>query len=291
MNGHIPAIPGQRRSALPLACMAALLAACSTLQLTYNNADVYLRWRGGQYFDFEAAAAAEFERRVDRFLSWHRRTALPQYARLAEEAAGRLADGLSQADLVWGYDAFQAQVREGLRAAAGEVADLLDALAPAQIEILEKRLAKQNREFAKDNVLEGTPEERRKKRLERNIERLDDWLGSVNEAQYERVRLYSVRAPLEDKMRDRDRKRLQREFVALLRARQAKETLAEWAVNWERNRDPAYDVARREHLQEYFRMLLDLDKTLSSAQRTHAVRRLQGFARDFAALAAGAGAN
>ena len=268
-----------------LACTAVLLAGCSAMQLSYNNADVYLRWRAGQYMDLDVAASAEFDRRIDRFLTWHRRSALAQYARLAEEAAGRLANGLSRADLAWGYEVIQAQLREGLRAAAGEAADLLDSLSPAQLASLEKRLAKENRDFVRANVLDGTPDERRKKRVERNVDRIEDWLGSLSEAQHEIVRLYSARAPLDDRMRYRDRMRLQDEFVALLRARQARETLAEWAVNWEMNRDPAYSAGRLQQLQEYFRLLLDLDKTLSSAQRAHLIRRLQGYARDFAVLA------
>ena len=43
---------------------------------------------------------------------------------------------------------------------------------------------------------------------------------------------------------------------------------------------------RKENLQEFYAMLLDLDKTLSPEQRGKAARRLRGFAGDFTALAA-----
>ena len=54
------------------------LSGCSAIQLGYRNADTLLYWRGGQYFDFDGEMRFEYERRVQRFLTWHRRSALPQ---------------------------------------------------------------------------------------------------------------------------------------------------------------------------------------------------------------------
>jgi hypothetical protein len=270
-----------------VAAVALLLSGCSAMKLAYENADTYLMWRGGQYFEFRGAAKEEYARRVQKFLAWHRRIALPQYAALADEAAARLARGLSQADLSWGYDAFQVQVRAGLRAAAAETAELLDALEPAQIASLERRLADDNRKFAKDYGLAKPAGERRKRRVERNVERMEDWLGTVSDEQLERIKLYAARAPLDEEGRDRERRRLQRELVLMLRAGEARARLAEWAVNWEQRREPEYEKARRAHREEYQGMLLDLDRTLTAAQRAHAVKRLRDFAADFRLLAAG----
>jgi hypothetical protein len=272
---------------LAVLALALLLGGCSAIKLAYDNADFLLNWRGGQYFDFQGEAKEEYGRRVQRFLAWHRRSALPQYAAIAEEAAARLARGLTQADLVWGYDSFQGQVREGLRMASAEAAELLDGLDPAQIAGLERRLEEDNRKFARDYGLAKPAAERRKRRVERNVERLDDWLGTVSEAQLERVRLYAQRAPLDEEGRDQERRRLQREFVLMLRERQARTGLAEWAAAWERNREPGYGKARLAHRAEYQEMLLDLDRMLSAAQRAHVVKRLRDFAADFRLMAAG----
>jgi len=280
-----------RLAARLVAALAILIAlsGCSAIQLGYRNADTLLYWRGGQYFDFEGEPRFEYERRVQRFLAWHRRVALPQYTRLAEDAATRLARGLSQADLVWGYDSFQVQLQQSLHAGTGEIGDLLDALTPAQIETFEKRLAKENRDYAREYRLGAAPEERRAMRIKRNVERLEDWFGTLTEEQIERVKLYSARAPLDDALRDRDRKRMQQELLAMLRARESKARLREWAAKWDRNRDAEFDFARNQNLQEYFAMLLDIDRTLSAEQRIRAVKRLRGFAEDFTALAVDGG--
>ena len=262
------------------------LSGCTAVQLGYNNADSLLHWRGGQYFGFENEQKAEFERRVQRFLAWHRKTELPRYARYADDLANRLSRGVSQGDLVWGYDAFQTYLRQSLRAGTGEIAALLDDLVPEQIERFQERLEKENRDFAKEYGLGEAPEERREIRVKRNIKRMEEWFGSLSDDQAERIALYSRRAPLDDELRLRDRKRLQRELVAMLKMKEARRKLVPWAVAWDQNRDPAFEALRRENLQEFYAMLLDLDKTLSPEQRGKAVRRLRGFAGDFTALAA-----
>lgn len=263
----------------------ALLSGCSATRLAYTNADVFLRWQANRYFDFNGEQSEALDTRIAFFLAWHRAEALPQYARLADEAGRRLARGLAREDLIWGYDALRAQTRESLRAAATEMAGLLDRLEPGQIDRLERRFAEDNRKFAREN-LSGTVEERRKRRVKRNLERLEDWFGPLTDAQLERVKRYSERAPQGyDEMRDRERKRLQSELVAILRAQEARQRLADWAPHWERNREPAHAAATRELVAEFFDMLLDLDRTLSAAQRAQAVTRVGEYVSDFEHLA------
>jgi hypothetical protein len=261
----------------------AFLPGCSVTRLAYNNADVFLRWQANNYFNFEAEQSDELDRRVAAFLDWHRAKALPQYARLGEEAAARMLRGIKRQDLEWGYDAVRAQMVEAFSAAASRGADLLDQLSPEQIAHLERRLAEENRKFAKEQ-LQGSMEERHKRRVKRNTELLEEWYGPLSEAQAERVRQHSARAPFSAELRDRDRKRIQAEFVAILRAREAKQRLAQWVQLWEAGREPAYAAASRAMRAEYYDLLLDLDRMLSSEQREHAAARLKRYAGLFESL-------
>ena len=255
---------------LALAC----LQGCSATRIAYENADVYLRWQANHYFDFQGEQSDELDRRLAGFLAWHRAKALPQYAPLADAAAARVLRGITREDLEWSYDAVQAQIRQALAAAAGEAAGLLDRLGPEQISHLERRLAEENRKFAKEQV-QGSMEERQKRRVKRNLERLEEWFGPLSEAQAGRVQRYSERAPLSAELRERDRRRRQAEFLAMLRAREAGRRLARWAQDWDAGREPAYAEASRATRAEYVELLLDLDRTLSMEQREHAARRLQ----------------
>jgi hypothetical protein len=162
---------------------------------------------------------------------------------------------------------------------------MLDRLTPEQVAQIERRLAEENRQFQRD-FLRAAERERRRKREKFVTGRLEDWVGKLSQAQYERVRDYAERMPLIDELRDRDRKRLQREVLAVIRARQARARLPELIGNWERGRDPAYVKALEAWRGQYYALLMDIDRTLGPAQRARALRQMQRYAEDFEALAA-----
>ena len=269
---------------LAAVCLVALAAGCSALGFAYSNADTWLRWQADRYLDLDAGQTRELDARIGAFLAWHRAEALPQYARLAEEAVARLERGASRDDLDWGYDAIREQSRAGLRRAGAELGGFLDRLTPAQIAHLEARFGEENRRYA-GRWLAGTPAQRRERRYRRLVQVLEDWLGELNDAQRERLRQYSESAPLDAEGRDRDRRRRQAELLAMLRARASAGRVGEWAADWERGRDPGFAAANRAARQGIVALLEELEHTLSAAQRQHAVRRLRGYARDFQVLA------
>lgn len=277
--------PRRRGSRWALLLLAlAFLQGCSVTRLAYDNADVFLRWQANNYFDFHGEQSEELDRAIAAFAAWHRAKALPRYAALSREAAARIARGITRADLEWSYDAVQGEIREALGAAAGETAGLLDRLDPEQIGHLEQRLAEDNRKFSKEQV-QGTMEERHQRRVKRNVERLEEWFGALTEAQVERITRYSARAPFSGALRERDRMRRQAEFVAMLRAREAKQRFSAWLQGWEQGREPSYAEATRATRAQYMDLLLDLDRGLSEEQRAHAAGRLQRYGALFENLA------
>jgi hypothetical protein len=255
------------------------------VRFAYDNADLYVRWQVHSYIAVEGQDADELDERIDEFHAWHRKNALPKYVTLAHEAAQRFADGLSRADVVWGYDSARAQARESLRKAAELVAPLLDRLTSEQIEAMEQRIAEANRTFYRDH-LRGSERERRARRARVAVNRLEDWVGKLTHAQVQRVREYAERAPLTEELRDRDRKRLQNDVVAIVRAREARARLAERVVSWEKGREPAYEAALDAWREQYFAMLIDVDRMLTHEQRARALGHMRRYAEDFEALAA-----
>lgn len=275
----------RRAFALGLAfAAAALFGGCAAIRIAYDNADHWVKWRASSYLELEPAEREALHDLVEDFHAWHRANALPRYAKLADEAARRLADNASREDLVWGYDSLRTQVRESMRVAAERVAPLLDRVGPDQLAHIERGFADDNRKFAKE-YLRGSEAERRKRRAKRTIERLEDWVGRLSQAQVERVRQYSEQAPLPDELRDRDRKRMQREFIEMVRAGEARKRLPDFVVHWERGRDPAYAAAHEAWKQALFALLHDIDRSLTPEQRARAVARLRAYSEDFAVLA------
>jgi hypothetical protein len=268
--------------------IASLVGACSTVRLAYESADSYLRYRANSYLDLDAKGSEELDARIDEFFAWHRKNALPQYARFAEDAAGRMHKGLSPDDLLWGYDSLVAHARQSLRVAAERMAPLLDRLTPQQMAHMEKRFAEDNRKFAREH-LRGSEAERRKRRAKRWEDRLEDWLGNLSPLQRETVRRFSERTPLYEELRDRDRRRMQAELLEMIHKREAQTRLADWIAHWERGRDPAYRAASERFREELGALLVELDKTLSAEQRNRAEARLRRYAEDFRTLARRAG--
>jgi hypothetical protein len=265
---------------------AALLASgCSTVRFAYENADAYLRWKAGTYVDLQGEEADELDERIEQLHAWHRKNALPKYAHLTHEASRRFADGVSRADLDWGYDAVRGQARETLRKAAELAAPMLDRLTPAQLAQIERRFAEENRQFRRD-VLRGSERERRRKRARFVIDRLEDWVGKLSQAQVDRVREYAERMPLIDEFRSRERRRLQGEVLAIIRARQAQARLPEQVANWDRGREPAFVTALGAWREQYFALLVDIDRSLSTEQRGRALAHLRRYAEEFETLTA-----
>jgi uncharacterized protein DUF6279 len=268
--------------------LAWLLGGCSALRIAYENADTYLHYRAKSYLDLDSKASEELDERIDEFFAWHRKNALPQYARLSEDAAKRVAKGLSREDIVWGYDSMVAHARQSLRVAAERIAPLLDRLTPQQVAHMEKRFAEDNRKFEKEN-LRGSERDRRRRRAKLTEERIEDWVGNLSPAQVEKVKQFSERTPLYDELRDRDRKRMQAELIDMIRKREVQKRLPDWIANWDRGRDPAYLAASERLRQEYGALLLELDKTLAPEQRNRALANFRRYAEDFRVLARRAG--
>jgi hypothetical protein len=268
--------------------LAWLLGGCTALRIAYENADTYLHFRAKSYLDLDAKASEELDERIDEFFAWHRKNALPQYARISEDAAKRVAKGLSREDIVWGYDSMVAHARQSLRVAAERIAPLLDRLTPQQVAYMEKRFAEDNRKFDKEN-LRGSERERRRRRAKLLEERLEDWVGKLSPVQVEKVKQFSERMPLYDELRDRDRKRMQAELIDMIRKREAQKRLPDWISNWDRGRDPAHNAASERFRQEYAALLLELDKTLTPEQRNRAQANFRRYAEDFRVLARRAG--
>jgi hypothetical protein len=263
---------------------ACVLASCTVVRMAYESADKYLHYRANQYLGLDAKGSEELEERIAEFVAWHRRNALPHYARLSDEAARRVSKGLAPGDIAWGYDALVGHARQGLWVGAERIAPLLDRLTPQQIAHMEKRFAEDNRRFARDN-LRGTEADRRKRRAKRVEQRLEDWVGSLSREQRQKVQRFAERAPLYDELRERDRKRMQAELLDMIRRREAERRLPDWVAHWERGRDPAHAAASERFRKEYGELLLELDRTLSAEQRARAEANLRRYAEDFRVLA------
>jgi hypothetical protein len=268
--------------------LAASLAACSTVRLSYDNADWLLARMAGRYVDLSDGQARAFKTGLSQIHAWHRAEELPRYAQVFDQAAGRLARGLSRQDVEWAVQAVRGRARVLGEQAAGEIAPVLRTLSDRQVAEMEREFDEDNRRFAQTH-LKGDGSRLTARRADWLCEKLEDWLGELSAAQHARAdagrglpgdaanAARGAQAPPGGVPGAGAEHRSSPELDPRLAA-----FLADPAAG--RAESNRLAMARWE--RQFVDMLVDLDRSLTPGQRQHAVAKLRGYAGDFRALAA-----
>jgi len=221
--------------------------------------------------------------------AWHRQTQLPDYAVLLDNVQLRIAAGATEADALWLADAFQARIAAMVRHAWKDAAALLATLSDEQIRAARREFDQRNRKFARDIGLGAAPDEQRRLRADRHLERIEHWTGSLDPAQAARVREMSRALPLLTEQRYQERLRRQGEFFELLQQRRQTDTFAprlrDWLLDWSRSRPSAYQAQHNEFVQASARMHVALLAMLTPEQRRHVSATIERYQRTFRDLA------
>lgn len=267
-----------------------LIAGCSGLRIGYRHADTFLLWRADEYFDFDARQKQDFSARLERLLTWHRYEQLPEYAAFISTAVMKAQDGLRREDLVWFVDGFKARYRVIVERGAGDAAAVLATITPEQILELQKQWDKNNRKFAGDRELDGTPADRKRARLKLALGSIKDWAGSLADEQEQRIAALLDPIPHIDHLRHLDRIRRQKEFLELLKLRADKQAfqpkLHAWLMEWEHGRSAEFARRSSEVYEMRMQFYIAVEKVLTPEQRRHVLRRLQEYADDFREMSA-----
>ncbi|MBL8518263.1 MAG: hypothetical protein JNM76_14990 [Betaproteobacteria bacterium] len=266
---------------------AGLLAACSMAGMAYNNVVPLASWYVDDYVDLDDAQMARFREGLSRLQAWHRKSELPEYSRVLEDAA-RKVDGKVSVDDVSGLYADGRRLANRLTdRALPDFADILLTLTPDQIASIEARLARDNEKMRKERLAPATAR-REQERLDRFVRNMESWLGEMGAAQKALIRERLALLPAGDALRLADRRRLQGDFLALLRnpppKPQFEAALRRILLNPEEGRDPAYQAHAREWRAQTTALFADLLAMSTPAQREHLKRKLRGYASDVTAL-------
>lgn len=264
-----------------------LLGACNTLQFSYNNAEAVLRYLAWEYLDVDTEQSDSLQDQFGRLRSWHRSNELPAYLSALRAARERFSRGLAPADIEWAAATVRSHYRLLAERAVRVAAPVLVTLRAEQIGALEKKFAKENARYA-EQWIAGEDKSRHRRRMERMVDQLEDWTGRLNESQRKLVERFVIGHPGDFERRLEERRRWQREAVALLkRHKSASELEAPLARLFA---EP--DIGRpREYLQETRRwesdlagLIVELHATLDADQRARVLRKLDRYSDDFRAL-------
>lgn len=267
-----------------------LLTGCSAVRVVYNQADTVLAWMAHDYFDLDPAQKHEFNKRIDTLLAWHRQEQLPDYARFLGEMKQRAQRNITRDDALWLIEGTKSRFRVIAEKGTPDAVDLLATLTSDNIHALEKEFAKVNQKFTREYKLGGTQEDRRRARLDRTLKRIRDWTGPLSHAQEERIAVLNNNIPYTDHLRQQERQRRQKEFLALLATRNNKAEFARalrpWLADWEKGRAPDVHAAIDDSYEKRITLSLEVQRMLTPQQRAHVQEKLQGYIEDLNALAA-----
>ncbi len=269
--------------------LAAALGGCgSVARIAYNHGDFALRMMANDYLDLQGDQEELVRAQLARFHEWHRREELPRYAGIFQGAADRLAQGLTRADVTWAFGAVRERYRVFMLQAADESAPVMATLKPDNYAALAKKFADTNAKFTKE-YLGPDQAQRDRARAKWLAERFEFFMGDLTDAQVAALERFVQSQPRINEVRLTDRKRRQHEFVELLRAYQASPELAErlrgYFVNWEGGRGVEHAKYARDWEERLVQLVLDVDATLTPAQRQRIVARFAALAEDCEVLA------
>lgn len=269
-------------------CLALLLGACSAVRVVYNQADTVASWMASDYFDFDPTQKQDFNARLNPLLKWHRQDQLPEYTKFLAEIKRRAEKLSSVDDARWLAEGIKVRYRQLTRKTAPEAAEVLATLNADNLRALEKAFDKDNDKFTRALKLNGKPDERRRARLERNVKRIRDWTGPLTNEQLARVTALSDALPDSDLLRLQDRKRRQKDFLALLANRQNKveltRALERFLADWETGRPPELQQGLNAAFDKRVALYLEVDRMMNAEQRAHMAKALQGYIDDVNAL-------
>jgi hypothetical protein len=287
-------LPHRLLSSLLAALSVAVCASCSeingsTVKLVYDHADWLLQQGIAHYVDLDKSQAQVLRTQIERLHRWHRTHELPLYADVLDDAARRVARGLTSEDVVWMFGV----VDERREIAAGRIADYFSPVVMTlrldQRSQIAAVFERDNARYARRDIDPG----REKTIASRTawLTRLTEyWTGELTAAQRGRIRAVNAATAGLPEARLDERRRRQRAFLQLVGSKEGESEihamLAALLQMPHAGADESYLGVLLQYRQELGRMILDIDRSLSERQRNTAVVRLHRLAHELRGLAA-----
>jgi len=274
--------------------LLALLGACSSLKLAYNNGDTLLFWWLDAYVDLTSDQKPGVKSDIGDLFRWHRKTQLQDYVQILHAGQRQLQGTPSVAELQADYREARTRAETVLMKAVPDIAELALKLTPAQIAAMETKFDKNNRDFRRKNM-KGDRTEQMKFRYKKSMEQFELWFGDFSREQEAAIRKASDARPLDNELWLDERMRRQQRILELARKIQQERPAQAVAEGWIREvirelfdrMDKPSD--RKAFFDAYLAGNVEFVHTVigltTPQQKEHAHKRIQGWIDDLHALA------
>jgi hypothetical protein len=253
----------------------------------YPHLEWLIPWYVSDYISLDDRQKNMLEERLLKQLDWHCRTQLAIYAETLR-AIGRdfttVAQPIEYSKIRSYCNQLMNLWHKLLHQIAPDITDILLTASDAQIAELFGHLKEQNQKL-KERYADLQPSELDENRQNRIIERLEYWISDLTRDQKATVSAWSSQlVPIaEDWLQNREL--IQAEARRLLARSNTdpefRTSLQELIVNPERMRSPSYQEKIDINTDLTFRLIMRLERLLTSGQRAHLIRRIESLASDF----------
>ncbi|MET0517976.1 MAG: DUF6279 family lipoprotein [Burkholderiaceae bacterium] len=275
---------------------ALLLAGCSALKLSYNNADTLLYWRLDSYVDLSREQAPRVRESLRQYQRWHRQTQLPLYADLLQRIRPQLAGPVSTEQACAWFE----QIRDLLLPSLDLTPDaglaplfwLVGDLSDEQLQHIARKQASTDADW-KDKWLDVTPERREDERFDQALSRSELLYGRLGEAQQAALRESLAAEPFDPQRSLAERQRRQQDLRQLLRRvrdeklgpEPARALLKAYLDRAQQAPDPVTRRYQQAQIHEGCAGFARLHQAATPAQRARAMQTLKNYEDDFRLLA------
>ena len=242
------------------------------------------------YISLNREQSSILEERLLHVLDWHCRTQLPVYARSLVRIAKELEDPhhpVSFERLQFYTNQFKTYWRQLSQKIGPEMADILATASDEQLAEMFENIEKRNDKY-KSEYVDIPLEELEKKRKERLVKDLKQWISHLTPEQKQAVSDWSdqIKPLVADRLSNR--KKALTEFKNLLTKRRHhpdfKEAFVTLLVNFDQIRAPDYQKKIEYNTEVTFRLLIKIDRSLNPTQRAYLLKRIGSLASDFEKL-------
>ena len=268
------------------------LGACSALKLGYGQLPELSYWWIDAYIDTSDAQSPRLRRELESLVAWHRAEELPRTVRLLQKAQTLAAGNLTTEQTCAMFDDVRERYLALQTRAEAPALWLAQSLSPAQIAHMERKFEKNNAEW-RDDWLDGTPQERLKRREKLATSRADMFYGKLGEAQQTALRAELAQSGMNPELMWKERQRRQQDMIRTLtllsaapamQPEAARGTLTAMLTRLSTSPDPAWRAYSEAAVRESCASFARMHNLSTPAQRERAVQKLKGYEDDLRAL-------
>ncbi|MEP1214535.1 MAG: DUF6279 family lipoprotein [Marinobacter sp.] len=265
-----------------------VLGGCSSTKLAYRYADWGIVWWVDDYIPMTAEQESLLERDVRNLRQWHCSAELPEYSQWLTRLKSDVRSGeIEEATVAWHQEKLFSFFPPLMDRARPTAVRLLSSLSDEQVRQLAANMKDSQQELEAE-FLADNPEQTQAARAERTTERVERWLGPLNDTQREIVSRWSEARGKQTEIWLEGRRNWQEALLDALEVRDSdsfSDRIAYLIENNEEVRGERYQQMMAESRIAIVQLMTDLLQQADQRHLDHLLERAAELQGDFDTLA------